>query len=1100
YAWGVPTQDVLDAAKALRQRLDAQADGALKDCAAQMLLVVGHAKFTPDGFDVGGDGFVYLDAQDGGDGRVPLESALLPGVMTWTLDCDHGSLPSAKQAFDAFLDLLARGTTAKLTTLAASTVRRDGSAAAPLVHVRSRPSRRPSSALPAGNASEVFSSIAMNDGSAAPLPLAPLKVGVLNGNLAFVHQPLMLGHYRALELTGTEHEIDGHIGGAMGMALRAGIYPDATGSHRIFFNSRQDDENPWQLPRPRAAIIVGLGDEGALTATMLENTVAQGTKAWSQRAAEQAGGNKADIELAAVLIGSGGIGISAGGAARAIALGVRKANQRLASSGWPLVSRLTLVELFLDRAGEAWHGLRVLEAAAPQAFEISPTIASGTGALRRQPQGGYRGTDYDLINISSPGDNTIAFALDTRRARTEVRATRTQPKLVEKLVQRAATARSSDPKLGSTLFQLLVPLELQPFLSGNDRLVMQLDAGTAPIPWELLDSARSIGSDIATDSSGGSELPWAIRTRMLRKLSTGDFRNNPRDAHTDAAVLVIGEPKIDDPAYPELPGAKAEAQAVVNALRAPGGIRHDLVTALTDAPEFDTVIVALMARPYRIIHIAGHGAPIERDPTTRTIISRGGVVLSENIFLGPDEIAKLPDVPELVFVNCCHLGAADSAQTLKVTEPPAFAASVADELIKIGVRCVVAAGWAVDDIPAMKFAQRFYEVLLRGRPFVDAVVEARKAALAAAPNSKTWAAYQCYGDPNWTFCADRDDGSGPAANPGDEFEGIASALGLALMLESLAVRASFQTAATPEEAATKQQEARRRLAGFDKRYRDIWGGMGAIAEAFGVAWDAVGERDRAIDWYASALAANDASASIRAHEQFGNLRVRRAWKQAQAAVKAGARAGLDTARQDLEKALADLQGLAALQPTVERLSLCGSGLKRLAQTVQLQGGTDEAVAAALQEASEAYTSAEKKAEETEDPQLFYPGLNRMAIELVLHGAEPGWPGYAPAASARVRRSLQTRHVTAPDFWSNAGLIEFDLYVAVAAGELAGAAGRLGAAYADLHARVAAHGYWGSVSDQAQFVLGAIAAGTASTRGADVQAAQKLLDLLAAYAN
>ncbi len=1105
YAWGVPTQGVLDAAKTLRQRLDAQADGALKDFAAKILLVVGHAKFTPDGFDVGGDGFVYLDAQDGGDGRVPLESALLPGVMTWTLDCEHGKLPSAKQAFDAFLDLLARGTTAKLTTLAASTVQRDGSPAATLVHVRSRPSRRPPSALPAGDASEIFSSIAMTDGDAAPAPLPPLKISVLNGNLTFVRQPIMLGHYRALELTGSEREVDGHIGGAMGTALRAGIYPESPDSHRIFFNTRPDQENPWQPPRPRAVIVVGLGEEGALTATQLEHSVAQGAKAWSQRAAEQAQGSKADIELSAVLIGSGGIGISAGTAARAIAQGVRKANQRLVGSGWPLISRLTLVELYLDRAGEAWHGLRVLEESAPQAYQIAPTIASGTGPLRCQPQGGYRGADYDLINTSTASENTISFALDTRRARTEVRATRTQPKLLEKLIRRAATARSSDPMLGSTLFKLLVPMELQPFLSGNDRLVMQLDAGTAPIPWELLDSGRSGGgtsADGARDSSGGSEPPWAIRTRMLRKLSTGDFRSNPRDAHTNAAVLVIGEPKIDDLAYPELPGARAEAQAVVEALRGPGGIRRDLVTALTDDPEFDAVIVALMARPYRVVHIAGHGAPIQRDPTTQAITSRGGVVLSEGIFLGPDEIAKLPDVPELVFVNCCHLGAADSAQTLKVAEPPAFAASVADELIKIGVRCVVAAGWAVDDLPAMKFAQRFYAVLLRGRPFVDAVVEARKAALAAAPNSKTWAAYQCYGDPNWTFCAERDDGSRPAASPGDEFQGIASAVGLALMLESLAVRTRFQTAATIEEAAAQQGEARRRLVGFEKRYAELWGGMGAIAEAFAVAWDAAGDRDQAIAWYGRALAANDASASIKAHEQFGDLRIRRAWKRARTMVKAADSTGLTAAREEIEQALAELQGLAALQPTIERLSLCGSGFKLLAQTLQLQGGADAAAAAAataaLQQAFDAYSRAEALAATSDDAQLFFPGLNRMAIELVLRAGQPGWPGFAAAASAEVRRSLQALHDKAPDFWTNAAFIEFDLYAAVAAGELSAAAERLSAAYADLHTRVAAHeGYWGPASDQALFVLRAYAA---DGRGAELQAAQALLDQLAAYAN
>ena len=81
---------------------------------------------------------------------------------------------------------------------------------------------------------------------------------------------------------------------------------------------------------------------------------------------------------------------------------------------------------------------------------------------------------------------------------------------------------------------------------------------------------------------------------------------------------------------------------------------------------------------------------------------------------------------------------------------PRFAAGVAEELIKIGVRCVVAAGWAVDDARRERRSPTtFYEALLRGRRFIDAVAEAREAACAMGGN--TWAAYQCYGDPDWRF-------------------------------------------------------------------------------------------------------------------------------------------------------------------------------------------------------------------------------------------------------------------------------------------------------------------------------------------------------------
>ena len=120
YQWSAPPQRVLDQSVALRRRLDAQA-AALPD-AAKTLLVVGHAPFTPGGIVFGDAGLEYTDAVGGGDGRVPLTSALLPGVRTWKLDAVHGDLPKVAKAFPAFLELLTRGETALLDVFDASTI------------------------------------------------------------------------------------------------------------------------------------------------------------------------------------------------------------------------------------------------------------------------------------------------------------------------------------------------------------------------------------------------------------------------------------------------------------------------------------------------------------------------------------------------------------------------------------------------------------------------------------------------------------------------------------------------------------------------------------------------------------------------------------------------------------------------------------------------------------------------------------------------------------------------------------------------------------------------------------------------------------------
>ena len=126
YQWGVPTQPVLDRAIALRGRLDDQVARALSAYTDKLLLVVGKARFTPDGFEVGEDGLFYLDAPESGDGRVTRASAMLPGVRTWRIDCEHGNLPDAKAAYGGYLDLLERGDTTQLEPLAEPVAPRGG--------------------------------------------------------------------------------------------------------------------------------------------------------------------------------------------------------------------------------------------------------------------------------------------------------------------------------------------------------------------------------------------------------------------------------------------------------------------------------------------------------------------------------------------------------------------------------------------------------------------------------------------------------------------------------------------------------------------------------------------------------------------------------------------------------------------------------------------------------------------------------------------------------------------------------------------------------------------------------------------------------------
>ena len=1075
YEWGAPPQAVLDQAVALRRRLDAQWP-ALGADAAKVLLVVGCAAFTPAGISLGNDGLEYLDAPDDGDGRVTLASALLPGVRTWKLDAEHGKLPGVASAFGAYLELLTTGQTAQLDVVEppAPGTRGARGLPAPQAMLRSRPSRGLQAATPPSSEADVLGAgRALADGQRARASVraksAALRISVLNGDLRFINQPLLVGHYRAIALTGTEWVVDGLVSHAMSQSLAAGLYPDATGTHQIFGNQRPDPQNPLAMARPRAVIVAGLGEEGKLRASELVYTVRQAVLAYAQRVAETQGGNAAQFELAATLIGSGGTGISAGSSAQLIAQGAFEANQKLQEGGWPQLSRLTLVEFYLDRASDAWRALQVQSQALPNQLELVGLVEAGAGALRRSLDSSYRGTGYDFISaLTGPRDKndqpTIVYTLDTRRARTEVRAQQAQGPLLNELVAKASNDASCDSQIGRTLFKLLVPVEMEPFLGGTTEMLIELDTGSAVIPWELLDT------DVPAQGSSDAR-PWAIRSKLLRKLRTEDFRPQVSDATADDSVLVIGEPLCNRNLYPPLPGARAEALAVVERLTSGAdGIAAGKVRALVSGEDdARSVINALFERPYRAVHVAGHGA----------FGAKGGVVLSGDTFLGANEVKAMRVVPELVFLNCCHLAGRDAAITLQPYDRASFAANIAQALIEVGVRCVIAAGWAVEDAPAETFATTFYAVLLRGERFIDAVAAAREAAWRQNPQGNTWAAYQCYGDPGWTWNRGSAATQHKPAPVGDEFAAVSSPLALTLALETLAIRSRY-SGAKPALQLDK-------LRFLEARFAPQWGGMGAVAEGFGLAYDEARHSDKAIEWYRAAVSASDGSATFRAAEQLGNELAQRGEKIADAA----------QARRCINEGIAQLERLVALQPTQDRESLLGSAYKRLAMVEGRQPAPEKNRAAelkALHSMVQHYAAAEALARQNQAANLYYPAMNGLSAELRLAWLQHRAPKIDEQRLAEVRHSIEQAARERPDFWCVVGQTELRLLQAVAQGQLAAVADDLLQAFGDLKLRVSSSSPWDTVYAQARFTLEAYQA--AASVG-EARAAAQVLKVLKA---
>ena len=1080
YEWFAPPQAVLDQAVALRRRLDAQLPELAAD-AQKMLLVIGHADFTPAGFTVGTDGLEYLDAPDDGDGRVPLASALLPGVLTWKVDASHGKLPDVSEAFAGYVELLATGQTQQLDRYVAATrgQRAAGTSSPTPVTtaalVRSRPSRGLNGSLPPSSEADVLgagtrSVAAGRAGRVGPAASTALSVTVLNADLKFVRHPLLIGHYRPLTLYGAEAVVDRLVNYSMSRSFDAGLYPDEPGSHQIFGNLRQNPDNPFEMARPAAVVVAGLGEEGKLKAADLVFTVRQAVLAYAQRLSEREGGAPAQFEMAATLIGSGGTGITPGSSAQLIAQGALEANQKLQENGWPQLSQLTLVELYLERAADAWRALQLQEQAAPTRLRLVGKVGFGAGAMRRSLDTSYRGASYDFISaLHVPGDDLanpcIAYTIDTKRARTELRAQHAQGTLLRELVAKASNDANTDPQIGRTLFNLLVPVEVEPFLGGTAEMVIELEPATAGIPWELLDTSP--------DAQSSDRRPWSIRSKLVRKLRVADFRARVKDANAEDEVLVIGEPLCDPALYPRLEGARREAIAVADRLATPGsGIAAAKVHRLVEQNDAQTIINALFERRYRVVHIAGHGAPS----------GNGGVVLSGNeTYLGANEVRAMRTVPELVFLNCCHLAGRDAATVLANPalsyDRARFAATIAEELIKVGVRCVIAAGWAVEDEPAEKFATAFYASLLGGARFIEAVGVARAAAWNANRQGNTWAAYQCYGDPEWRWHRDGVDAQAPVPSPADEFAGVASPVALALALEALAIRSQY-SGADP----ARQLDKLRYLEG---EFKALWGGMGAVAEAFGVAYAAADAVDAATLWLRAALDAEDGSASLHAAEQLGNLLVRRAAKLTDTAA----------ARQGIEEGIAQLERLAALQPTIERENLLGSAHKRLTM-VEWRAGDKAAAKTALAASAKHYGAAEAMARKSDADNLHYPAKNCIGAELRAAFLEGRAPQLADERMKAVADSLNRAAADKPDFWSVVGQAELAMLAALGSARLAAAEPALTATLRELKKRVPAVLMWDSVWNEAQFTLDPYIAIAAP---AEQRAARNLLDALASMA-
>ena len=855
HAWHIPGRGRggagrtrLDEAGGARQRLRESALGP-----EGMLYVAGQARSTACGVRIADLTPPFMEHSERtlefvgsrlGDGSVLWEDGPLPNMPTWYMTgVEHGDLANTPAHFEAIRSLLAEGTTDALARR--PPVSRGADTPMPL------PEREP--AYYPDEDALLASALGMGPPRTPETAGPPVAVSVVHGNLAFARHAVAVGHYAGGTLIAAEAYLDRVLGGRLGASLDLDIYPGALGTYRFF-------ANPHPEGMPRGALVVGLGAVGELTPSALTDSFARALLGYARELLErgptpsQASGAKGlpalEVRLSALLIGTGAGGFGVRDSVAALLRGVSRANTALRGSppsSHVRIGELEIVEIREDLAMEAARALGGTHSDPELAgqFSVHRTLCRGHGGH----SAGYDGTDpawWHRLQVLSERDGGLRFTFLTQRARAEQTLLATQRALVDGFVADAIRDTGDGPETSRTLFEMLLPNSLKDGTALRGNLVLVVDEASARFPWELLQ-----------DRWSKDDKPPAVERGTLRQLQTGSFRADPKLSLRGRA-LVIGEPRSG---LVELPGARAEAERVQETLESRGFQTRLLLDA-----QAGTILRGLHADAYQILHLAGHGvhrhslgtaADPSRCQTCNQALPTTGDKLLSGMVIGPNQVLTASDVeqmrqvPELVFINCCHLGRTDApgGAGAGATDLNHLAANLAVAFIRMGVRAVIAAGWAVDDSAALTFCTAFYRQMGAGVPFGEAVRLAREEAWSSHRGLNTWGAYQCYGDPDYRLRGVA--GAEPTEEAPtcyvDPAEAIAD-------LDNLAADAQVATTREIPHLCERLAWIGRRLEQSQADCGEDWGQTGEVLAARGMACAELGLYEKAVSDLDAAMA------------------------------------------------------------------------------------------------------------------------------------------------------------------------------------------------------------------------------------------------------
>jgi pimeloyl-ACP methyl ester carboxylesterase len=719
-----------------------------------------------------------------GDGRVPHDLGLLPGVPTYYVEEVHGDLARNEQVLRAVDQILLTGRTDELVTTAlrgraigeprmrdyrtaadrrlmagleqvAAKARAEGAdkiteddqrVAADALIGAALGTNAKASQRPATDAGTAFA-------SAQPrttiIPVA-LNVGVRFGDVTQIKAPIVVvGHYRGVEPVNAIGAIDEAMGHWITRAVKRGMISGQLGE-TFFVPSRGK-------VAADGVVIAGMGDYGQFNAVVLRRlmaNVAIGAAALGLS------------RMSTVLIGAGEGAIDRDvaliEALEGIGAGLIELRDEIGST--VALKEVVLIEREPARFFLLLEKLKSMEADASLSnvrLTVIPALAGDQArgrkaeaakhdALRSQRRRTGKDTSrraFEEVRIAVERDaarDLFRFSALTKSAVVPVREVVVNLRNAHEAAQalRNASTPREQAQYGRLLYTYLIPNDFEELLDSTAPVRLIVDSTSAAYPWEMA---------CFDGQNHGSTLRWlgtdsGLSRQFKSMISSPPSGFTPPLGRT-LRVLVIADP-APEPEL-QLPGARTEGRRLVDALKGIngtsfGGTKVDIQVDHRIGPgecEPIEILALLLSGDYDIVHFSGHGDFDPKNP------KMSGWLFGADRVLTAVDIFRARRVPRLVFANACFSGAMRESSPNDLTRG---LCSIAEAFLERGVPNYIGTGWPVDDAQAVNMAHCFYNEVVKGSALGPALQGARKSVFKEGSGS-TWGAYQLYGNPGDTL-------------------------------------------------------------------------------------------------------------------------------------------------------------------------------------------------------------------------------------------------------------------------------------------------------------------------------------------------------------